>query len=305
MPFPRNPEPNAALACLRAIAIGDAFGESFFGPRTEVLQAIAQRQVPTTTWEFTDDTIMAAAVYLVLTEHKEILPDALAAVFARFYQQDPDRGYGATARRMLRTPSFAKDWEELAKAAFDGMGSMGNGAAMRAGPIGVFFYDDLPKVLAMAQRSAIVTHTNQEAIVGAQAVAIATALATRHGRKEDHFSAEAFIQDIIAALPSSDTRSKIKKSLSVSPTYHIDTVRAMLGDGTRMLAQDTVPFAIWCAAHHLEDFEAGLWKAVAMLGDRDTICAIVAGIIGMSAPKITVPFAWQASVEPISPWLGS
>lgn len=294
-----------ALACLQALAIGDAFGESFFGPRGEILQAIAQRQVPETSWEFTDDTVMAIAIYISLISDSEILPRSLADVFHRFYHQDPNRGYGATVRRLLRSPDFIENWRSLSGAAFDGMGSMGNGAAMRAGPIGAYYYQDLPMALDMAHRSAIVTHANQEAIVGAQAVAIATALATRHGHKEEHFSAEAFIQDVLKALPNSDTRSKINKSLTVSPGYHIDTVRTILGDGTRMLAQDTVPFAIWCAAHHLEDFEAGLWKAVSMLGDRDTICAIVAGIIGMSAPKTTVPLAWQESVEAINPWLTS
>jgi len=56
-------------------------------------------------------------------------------------------------------------------------------------------------------------------------------------------------------------------------------------------------FAIWCAAYNLYNFEEALWKAVSVLGDRDTICAIVGGIVVMSAPEISIPFKWIDSVE--------
>jgi ADP-ribosylglycohydrolase len=69
--------------------------------------------------------------------------------------------------------------------------------------------------------------------------------------------------------------------------------------GTKMTAQDTVPFVIWCAAHHLDDFESGLWKAVSILGDRDTICAMVGGILIMSSINNSVPLSWLNSVEKV------
>ncbi len=53
---------------------------------------------------------------------------------------------------------------------------MGNGAAMRVAPIGAYFADDLDKVLYYAQASAEVTHAHIEGIVGAMAVAVASAL---------------------------------------------------------------------------------------------------------------------------------
>ena len=156
----------------------------------------------------------------------------------------------------------------------------------------------------MATLSAHPTHRNLEAEVGAVAVAQATALATELGLDERAGPAEGlgvspvdFIRGVAEPLPDSDTRSKILKSLSVPAHYRIDTVRTILGNGQQMLAQDTVPFAIWCAAHHLGDFAAALWRAVSILGDRDTICAIVGGIVIMSAPASTVPKDWLEKVE--------
>lgn len=63
------------------------------------------------------------------------------------------------------------------------------------------------------------------------------------------------------------------------------------------MTQDTIPFSIWCAAHHLNNFEESLWKAVSILGDRDTICAIVGGITMMSSEEKTVPIEWMNAVE--------
>jgi ADP-ribosylglycohydrolase len=298
MPFSKHPTHNRAYLCLRHVAIGDAFGESFFGQTDIIHEAIAERSIPETSWEFTDDTIMSISVYLNLRAKGGIDPDLLASTFANNYILDPRRGYGATAASMLRNSDFPNQWKVMASAAFDGMGSMGNGAAMRSGPIGAYFFDDLQAVKKNARLSAIVTHANEEAIAGAQAVALATALAVQVGKGKS-YSPSQFIEAIITELEDTDTRAKINKSLSVPYSYTIETVRTILGDGTRMLAQDTVPFAIWCAAHNLLSFEEALWKAVSILGDRDTICAIVGGIVGMSATPSTVPALWKESVEAV------
>lgn len=46
----------------------------------------------------------------------------------------------------------------------------------------------------------------------------------------------------------------------------------MLGNGEKLISQDTVHFTIWCAANYADSFEEALWRAVSALGDRDTIC---------------------------------
>lgn len=66
-----------AQKSLKGTLTGDAFGESFFGERNEVLQHIAARTIPETTWEFTDDTVMATAVFKQFEKHKGILQDDL------------------------------------------------------------------------------------------------------------------------------------------------------------------------------------------------------------------------------------
>ncbi|PHN02485.1 ADP-ribosylglycohydrolase family protein [Flavilitoribacter nigricans] len=288
-----------AARSLKGVSIGDAFGESFFGETDAILSQIQQRRLPPTRWEFTDDTVMAIAVFEQLEACGEIDQDQLARQFAINHDKDVNRGYGATARRILREIGAGGDWRAIAQNVFSGMGSMGNGASMRVSPIGAFHFDDLERVRTLAIRSAEVTHTHVEGISGAIAVAVATALATQIKMNGRSITPEAFIETVAGMLPDSDTRAKIRKSMAIPPDYHIETVKTILGNGSQITAPDTVPFAIWCAAHHLNDFAAALWRAVAALGDRDTIGAIVGGITIMSSAEANVPAAWVDAVEDV------
>lgn len=288
-----------AFKALKGTAIGDAFGDSFFGETDAVLKHIQERTLPPTLWEFTDDTVMAIAIYDQLRLWDKIDQDELAKDFVRNHDKDVNRGYGATARRILREIGEGGDWKTIATGVFEGMGSMGNGASMRVCPIGAYFYDDLDKVKAEAIKSAEVTHANPEGITGAIAVAVATALATRCQVESSSIEPNDFIEEVVVELPDTDTRSKIKKGTTVPYTYHIETVRSILGNGSQIMAQDTVPFAIWCAAHNLNQFSEGLWKAVSILGDRDTIGAIVGGITIMASPTEYVPKEWVTAVEDV------
>jgi ADP-ribosylglycohydrolase len=286
-----------ARKALDGIAIGDAFGESFFGQTDQVLSYIQKREIPESSWEFTDDTVMAISVYEQLDKYSTIDQDHLAKAFAEKHKLDPNRGYGATARMILRSIENGENWRKVANEVFDGMGSMGNGAAMRVAPIGAYFWDDLEQVKEECQKSAVVTHAHPEASVGAMAVGIATALSANMTKADISFEANDFIKAIVEQLPVSDTRSKIEKSMTLPLSYDIRTIQTVLGNGTKMLAQDTVPFSIWCAAHHLSSFEDALWKAVSVLGDRDTICAIVGGIVMMSSKTENIPSLWKNQVE--------
>jgi ADP-ribosylglycohydrolase len=69
-----------------------------------------------------------------------------------------------------------------------------------------------------------------------------------------------------------------------------------------VISSDTVPFVIWCATRHLDDFEAALWETVEGLGDRDTTCAMVGGIVGARLGIDAIPEPWLRSVEAWPGW---
>jgi ADP-ribosylglycohydrolase len=284
-----------AKLSLNGLSIGDAIGESFFGKEEDVLLKIEKRIVEGGELLFTDDTIMGIGVFKTLEKFGEINQDYLATLFAINYHRDVNRGYGGTAHGILRNISEGKDWRIISANVFDGMGSKGNGAAMRAGIIGAYFFDDIEKVKEQAILSAEPTHAHIEAKAGAVAVAVAAALALQY--KDIIIEPSVFIDKVLESVPDSETKSTLRKALQLPISYHINTVLAALGNGIKLMASDTVPFAIWCAAHHLKNYKEGIWKAISALGDRDTVCAIVGSILAVSCNRPIIPPEWISKTE--------
>jgi ADP-ribosylglycohydrolase len=290
-----------AIHSLHGLSCGDAFGERFFLHREVAQSLIAQRAVPSPPWRYTDDTVMAVAIAEILEEFGEIRQESLAENFARRYLADRQRGYGPAMHNLLPELANAPSrWKEKSEALFGGAGSYGNGAAMRVGPLGAYFADDLDAVVNQAEYSAVITHSHPEAVAGAVAVAAAAALACQH--KAAPISPAEFLERICQLTPMSDVHLGIVKALALPKDTTVEMAVAALGNGARVSVQDTVPFSLWVAAHRPDDYQDALWTTVSGLGDRDTTCAIVGGIVAMSAGVERIPRSWVQSREPIPAW---
>jgi ADP-ribosylglycohydrolase len=136
----------------------------------------------------------------------------------------------------------------------------------------------------------VVTHSHIEGQAGAIAVAVAAAFATDPA----HPDGTEFLHRTAALVPVSKTRDLILEASAIPPDQPLDAIRA-LGTGQRVSAQDTVPFCLWVAAYHLDDFEEAIWCTIQGMGDVDTTCAIVGGIVAMAASQI--PSEWLARRE--------
>lgn len=280
---------------LEGLSLGDAFGQQFFSPSAGLWTAT--RQPPPAPWHVTDDTIMAIAIVDALRVHGRIDQDALAHRFAADHARHSDRGYGATAGRLLRSISNGTHWQIAAGEVFGNQGSMGNGAAMRAGPIGAYFADDPSAAVAHAIASAEVTHAHADGIAGAVAVSTAAATAAIQGQ---HLTPVRLFDAVIQSTPHGQTREGIIRAASLDRSYDVATAVAALGNGSQMLASDTVPLALWCVARHLDSFEQCVWTAVDAAGDRDTLCAIAGSVISLSLGRSGIPNLWHRSREPLS-----
>jgi ADP-ribosylglycohydrolase len=247
---------------------------------------------------------MALAIADVLTHHQVVDQDALAAAFARRFQADPERGYGAVAYWQLHQLTTGRDWRTVSKEVFRGQGSMGNGAAMRAAPVGAYFADNLTDVAHHAQLSAAITHAHPDGQAGAIAVAIAAACAHRvpRGRTSKDLTLDLFDR-VLQFTHEGQTRAGIARAALLDAVDAIAAAR-VLGDGTAVLSSDTVPLALWCAAHHLDSYERAIVTARDACqhgsADRDTVCAIVGSIVVLSSGLESIPAAWRAAREPLS-----
>ena len=289
-----------AQCSLEGLSVGDAFGERFFVHPDVVERLIASRALPVAPWRFTDDTQMALSIVSILREYGTIHQEQLAQSFAQHYASD--RGYGPAMHRLLKQIREGEAWKQLAYGLFEGQGSFGNGAAMRVAPVGAFFADDLDIVVEQAQHSAVVTHIHPEAIAGAITVAVAAAWAWRLRSTCSQVSMQEFLDLVIPKIPESEVRSGTVRARNLSPKTPVLSAASILGNGTKVSAQDTIPFALWCAAQHLDNYEEALWLTLAGLGDRDTTCAIVGGIVVIYTGVEGIPFEWLQSREPLPNW---
>lgn len=279
---------NLALHSLIGLSVGDAFGEQYFRPGAEDL--ISRRQLLPAPWAWTDDTAMAISILEVLLSAEQIDQDELAHHFSRRFVAEPQRGYGTGARKLLAEIARGGNWRTESPSLFDG-GSYGNGAAMRAAPIGAYFSDDRELAVSEAQKSAQVTHAHLEGQVGAMAVSAAAA----YQCMPHPASGKDFLLQVLGHLPDSQTTQCIRQALEI-PAEAFDEAVASLGTGQQVAAFDTVPFCLWVVAHHHQSFETALWTTVAGLGDRDTTCAIVGGILGV---RHNPPEIWVKRREPL------
>jgi len=284
-----------ARASLEGLSVGDAFGERFFGQRDLVSQHIRERRLPEPVWHWTDDTSMAISIYAELARNQGIDQDVLAGSFARHFSHN--RGYGFGARRLLMNIQEGGRWQDEARSLFGGMGSFGNGGAMRIAPLGAYFADDLDAAVTQARISAEVTHAHPEGIAGAVAVAAAAALAWQ-ARGGDLPSRAEFIDRVLPHIPESTVRDRCVRARDMSSRDPIHAAE-MLGSGLEVSAQDTVPFVLWCAGEYLGSYEDALWATVSGLGDRDTTCAMVGGIVVMATDAEAIPPGWVARREPL------
>lgn len=295
------------LDSLAGLSVGDALGQRFPVMGRSIAEVLAG-DLPAGQWEWTDDTEMACSLVAELGRHTGIDQDRLAAKFATRWE--PRRDYGFATTGTLRQIRDGVHWRVAAEAAFGGQGSCGNGAAMRVAPLGAYYAGDPEKIVTEAARSAQVTHAHPEGVAGAVAVALAAGQAAHARLNGNSLTPEEFITVIIDRLGDGEMRRQVRRARTLLGASTHEAAQ-VLGNGSRVTAQDTVPFTLWVAATHLDEYPAAIATCLAADGDIDTTSAIVGGIVaahsgcGNSPGRIGVPAAWIATREPLPSWVSA
>jgi ADP-ribosylglycohydrolase len=303
MPFTLFPDTRRALAAdsLAGLSVGDALGAQYFVPGNAAAD-LARGDLPTPPWPWTDDTEEACCLVAALTagDEAEVDRDRFAELLGRHF--DAYRGYGPGAVVMLRLIRTGTPWPIAAASAFDGQGSAGNGAAMRAAPLGAWHADSLAHAAAQGARAAEVTHAHPEGIAGGVAVTVAAAIAAA-ARLDGHRPEPGQLLAAVAAhVAPGLVRDGLLRAVRIE-----DAAEAAyeLGTGSRAMAQDSVPFAIWVAARHLGDYPAAVTACVAGGGDVDTTAAMAGGVVAAYTGVAGIPAEWLAAREPLPNWVAA
>ncbi|MFD4461594.1 ADP-ribosylglycohydrolase family protein [Nocardia sp. NPDC058480] len=292
------------LDSLDGLSVGDALGAQFF-IMGRSLPDLRSGNPPSAPWDWTDDTEMACSLVAELCRHQRTDQDRLAAGFARRFS--PERDYGHATVTTLRRIRNGAHWREAAAGVFEGQGSCGNGAAMRVAPLGAYYFDDPQRAVIEAVRSAQVTHMHPDGVIGAVAVAVAAGQAAHARRTQKLPTATEFLTAVLDRLEPGETTRGVRRARDLLGSSIAEAAHE-LGNGSRVKAQDTVPFALWAASTHLDDYPAAVTACIEADGDIDTTCAIAGGIVAAYTGTATgtgVPQAWLAAREPLPSWLTS
>ena len=286
-----------ARLALEGLSVGDAFG-GFFEFNAAMTRLIQERKLPPTPWTYTDDTNMALSIFQVLRQEGAINQDKLAESFKTHF--DPMRGYGVGVRTMISRMSKGEAWRDIAKDMFWGEGSFGNGGAMRIGPLGAYFADDLDRVVKQTRLATEITHVHPEGVAGAIATAVAVAISWQN--RDTLPDRRQLIASVLPHVPAGDVNNGLQKAHDLPDNTSVQEAATVLGNGSQVSAQDTVPFVLWCAGENLDDYQEAIWQGASALGDVDTICAMIGSIVVMRTGAEGIPIDWLRHRERLPEW---
>ena len=282
-----------ARLAVDGLSVADALGDQFFNPAHRHRMDSPEPSVPPGRWLYSDDTEMALGILEVLDRHGSINQDDLARTFGRRWKIEPRRGYGPGAYRLLSSFAEGGIWQLDSKALFSGMGSFGNGSAMRVAPVGAYFADDYSAVVREATKSAEVTHRHPEGIAGGVAIAVAAAFAVQNRDKLSEPAERWRLFDVVLDLmPTGETRDGVERARGIEPTASPEAVVGWLGNGTKVTCQDTVPFCLWAIVSFFTDYKRAVWETICVGGDVDTNAAIVGGVVVLATGREEIPTEW-------------
>ncbi|NLD98612.1 MAG: hypothetical protein GX640_01950, partial [Fibrobacter sp.] len=174
---------------------------------------------------------------------------------------------------------------------YGGVGSFGDGAAMRAAPISAFFpLSNIEELAEEVNLCSVLTHTHSYGISGAVLQAVAVLLAL-NDVPVDSWMRTFFELNIESAykIKLEDVERALR--MKASP---IEAAR-VVGNGSDAL--DAVPAAIYSVMVNHCNIPESILFAVAMGGDTDTIGAMAGAIAGAASGAENIPSDWFNNLE--------
>ena len=300
------------VGTLLGTAIGDALGRPFEGWSRRQIEANFERLTDLLpdlfsggfpAGQYTDDTQLTIAIAESLVRSKGFDLDDLISRFIDWLSEPPiGPGYGCLSSiRKLRT---GYSWEQAAS------DSGGNGTAMRVSPIGLFYHNDISKLIETARMSSTITHSHWAATASAIVVARSIAYLINC----DSLDTDDFLQQVASSIESPKFEAYSKNILKLKEFLKMDKNEALIELGgigikppwpnpakTRQgfiaaYAMSTTLSALYCFLLTPEDFENSVVEAVMAGGDTDTCGAITGSISGAFNGIEKIPVNWINTV---------
>lgn len=229
-------------------AIGDAYGAGFEFADMEFIknknQLTHYQQHPlfeSIYKKYTDDTQMALAIAELLIEKTAWTPVAIADKFVEVFKRDPRQGYAKGFYQLLTEVHSGQELMDRITPT-----SIRNGSVMRVYPLGIL--PDEKEILEKAEMQSIITHNTENAIVSAQAMALAAHYFVY--QKGDRAKLTEYLYDL----------QQVRWALGWQGEVGIDAVQTV-----------RAVFTVLSEAHSFSEI---LKKSVDLGGDVDTVASL-------------------------------
>lgn len=283
----------------RGMILGAALGDALGRPvEFSTWEAIRDRygadglQEPEGPLRPTDDTSMTVAVARALIDAGADGPEALMAAIVREFVHwrsivRPDDAPGTTCLEATARLAAGVGWDRAGVS-----WSKGNGAAMRAAPVG-FFFARHPLLLREVSRL-IARSTHGHPTAASSAVAVATcvreALAARAPRH--------WVDAAIAAMTNLPGGEVVDALARVPAALrHGAEPPRMEAVGEGWTADEAVALALVAVLRHPSDFVGAMRCAVNHSGDSDTVACIAGALLGARLGEDELPEEWLDRLE--------
>jgi len=295
-----------AAGSLLGLALGDALGfvveaaapaEAADYVRAELRQGLAgaRARAPFSPGQYSDDTQLARELLISIRQSSGFDPAAFATRLARLFAEGRAVGAGPGCRGAAERLAAGTPWERAGAPP----PYAGNGAAMRAGPLGTLYGDDPARLVAIARDQALVTHRDSRAVAGSVAVAAAVALGAEPGPLN---GAELLAQ--VAALVGDIDRSVaaavrgVAGWLALTPEAAARLTAGLEDPGRDAERTGLSPFVTCGVAWSLyaflrspDDYWETLCTAIGIGGDTDTVAAMAGAMSGARLGPGALPAA--------------
>jgi ADP-ribosylglycohydrolase len=291
--------------CLVGQALGDALGFVVEGQphtfcRRYVEELLGGGRIgglgrgPFPLGQYSDDTQLARELLQSYAERGRFDPEDYARRIAAIFSEGRIVGRGKATEEAAKRLARGVPWNEAGTPP----PSAGNGSAMRAGPIGLLFYDEPDGLVRAAHEQGFITHRDTRCSAGAIAIAGAVALALSESSVERlDFLGRLSEFTVRMKAPFADDLMRLSGWVTLPPEQavsHISRVglERKLDEGWDEIAPFVVPSVLWSLYSFLrspDDYWQTICTAIAVGGDVDTTAAMAGAISGAHLGLTAIP----------------
>lgn len=293
-----NPHRDQFSGCLIGQCLGDAAGfvSEGFSPaackryiedylKTEKAGEFGKFPFPF--GQYSDDSQLARELMQSYVARAKFDPADYAERIRLTFAEKRIVAFGYSTKEAVKRLAQGVSWEESGTPA----PAAGNGSAMRAAPIGLFFFDDPQMLIKAAHDQGRITHKDPRSSAGAVAVSGAVALVLR----ENNIDAESFISTLADWTNTIDPRftSEIRRLAEwlPLPPEEVVTLISSAGFDPEYVDDDewkgmsgyVISSVLWSLYSFLRspnDYWDTICTAILAGGDTDTTAAMAGAISG-------------------------